>query len=154
MFNRLVSPVEPIYRKGESTDVNKMISFPSQDNSTVLKEISHFLVFVDMNENGDVVCGKHQNNNLIQGIRFEPIFFKLTQPIHKTVQSEKKGVFAKFTNWTILITKSSHFERIPIASLYHWWLNAAFMRKHFTTNRYRTNNSNSGFPFFLLNSPE
>lgn len=98
MFNRLVSPVEPIYRKGESTDVNKMISFPSQDNSTVLKEISHFLVFVDMNENGDVVCGKHQNNNLIQGIRFEPIFFKLTQPIHKTVQSEKKGVFAKFTN--------------------------------------------------------
>lgn len=70
MFNRLVSPVEPIYRKGESTDVNKI---PSQDNSTVLKEISHFLVFVDMNENGDV-CGKHQNNNLIQGIRFEPIF--------------------------------------------------------------------------------
>lgn len=71
MFNRLVSPVEPIYRKGESTDVNKI---PSQDNSTVLKEISHFLVFVDRNENGDVVCGKHQNNNLIQGIRFEPIF--------------------------------------------------------------------------------
>ena len=71
MFNRLVFPVEPIYRKGESTDVNKI---PSQDNSTVLKEISHFLVFVDMNENGDVVCGKHQNNNLIQGIRFEPIF--------------------------------------------------------------------------------
>ena len=71
MFNRLVSPVEPIYRKGESTDVNKI---PSLDNSTVLKEIWHSLVFVDMNENGDVVCGKHQNNNLIQGIRFEPIF--------------------------------------------------------------------------------
>lgn len=74
MFNRLVSPVEPIYRKGESTDVNKI---PSQDNSTVLKEISHFLVFVDMNENGDVVCGKHKNSNLIQGIRFEPIFKQL-----------------------------------------------------------------------------
>lgn len=71
MFNRLASPVEPIYRKGESTDVNKI---PSLDNSTVLKEIWRFLVFVDMNENGDVVCGKHQNNNLIQGIRFEPIF--------------------------------------------------------------------------------
>lgn len=71
MFNRLASPVEPIYRKGESTDVHKI---PSLDNSTVLKEIWHFLVFVDMNENGDVVCGKHQNNNLIQGIRFEPIF--------------------------------------------------------------------------------
>lgn len=71
MFNRLVSPVEPIYREGESTDVNKI---PSLGNSTVLKEIWHFLVFVDMNENGDVVCGKHQNNNLIQGIRFEPIF--------------------------------------------------------------------------------
>ena len=71
MFNRLASPVEPIYRKGESTDVNKI---PSLDNSTVLKEIWRFLVFVDMNENGDVVCGKHQNNNLILGIRFEPIF--------------------------------------------------------------------------------
>jgi len=60
MFNRLVSRVEPIYRKGECTDVNKIISFPSQNNSTALKEISHFLVFVDVNENGDVVCGKHQ----------------------------------------------------------------------------------------------
>ena len=31
-------------------------------------------MFVGMNENGDVDYGKHQNNNLIQGIRFEPIF--------------------------------------------------------------------------------
>lgn len=63
MFKRLVSPVELVYRKGESTDVNKVISLPSQDNSSVLKEISHFLEFVDMNENGDVVRGKHQSNN-------------------------------------------------------------------------------------------